>query len=83
MNLKVEAACLATEIKFKRGETSEAYMELNEKILPYALEHGTKKFRLKVLVLLGKVSMKIANQAEQVAPPAASENEEMKEESGT
>ena len=55
IHIKVSARFTLAMIKFKRGETIIAYDEMVTDVLPYALEHGTKKFKLKVLSLLGKV----------------------------
>jgi hypothetical protein len=49
-------------IKFKRGETIFAFELITRDILPYALEHGTKLFKLRVLFLLAKVSIQLAAQ---------------------
>ena len=55
VHVRVAARLILAQIKFKRGETLFAYEELVNDVLPYALEHGTKKFKLRVLALLGKV----------------------------
>ena len=56
-HLKVEANFQLAYIKFKRGETIAAYEDLTQAILPYALEHGSKMFKLRVLSLLSKVCL--------------------------
>jgi len=48
-------------IKFRRGETIFAYEEIIADVLPYALEHGSKRFKLKVISLLAKISIQLAN----------------------
>ena len=53
--IRVAARFTLALTKFKRGETLFAYEELVQEILPYILEHGTKKFKLRVLALLGRV----------------------------
>lgn len=59
-HVRVQASLLTAEIMFKRGETFAAFNSLTTQILPYALEHASKKFRVRVLSLLGKVTIKIA-----------------------
>ena len=43
VHVRVAARLILAQIKFKRGETLFAYEELVHDVLPYALEHGTKK----------------------------------------
>ena len=56
VHIKVSAKFTLAMIKFKRGETAFAFEELTRDVLPYALEHGTKRFKLRVIALLAKVS---------------------------
>ena len=61
-----------------RGDTLQAYDELTNNILPYALEHGTKLMRLRAVSLLAKIVMKLANQATQADSSDSAEIEEAK-----
>ena len=61
-HIKVSARFTLAVIKFRRGETMFAYEEIISDILPYALEHGTKKFKLKVVSLLAKICIQLGNQ---------------------
>ena len=38
-----------------------AFEEVIRDVLPYALENGSKKFKLQVLSLLAKISIQLAN----------------------
>ena len=57
VQIKVSARFTLAMIKFKRGETMFAYEEVTRDVLPYALEHGTKRFKMRVISLLAKVTL--------------------------
>jgi len=55
---------------FARGQLLQAYDSLTVKILPYALEHGTAKTKLNVVLLLTKVALQLANTCLSAGPKA-------------
>ena len=57
VQIKVSARFTLAMIKFKRGETMFAYEEVTRDVLPYALEHGTKRFKMRVISLLAKITL--------------------------
>ena len=59
--IRVEAELCLAQIKFRRGETYNAYELIINEILPYALENGSMKFKLQVLTILGKICIQLSN----------------------